>query len=61
VSVEGDGSRRFVLEGTGQSFPIQLGSVARPTGSAPVRLVAVVEGWRGKGALSLVAREVKGA
>ena len=27
----------------------------------PVRLTAIVQGWRGKGSLSLVAREVKGA
>jgi hypothetical protein len=61
VSAGVDGARRFVLDRTGQSFPIQLGSGVRPPASGPVRLVALVEGWRGKGGLSLVAREMKAA
>jgi hypothetical protein len=33
-------------------------SVKAPAPGSSVRLVAVVDGWRGKGALTLVAREV---
>ena len=61
VAVTADGSHRFVIEKTGQSFPIELGpTVSGPT-AGPVRLTAVVQGWRGKGSLSLVPRELKGA
>jgi len=50
----------FTLSGTEQTFPLALEpSLAKPGLSAPVRLTAVVEGWRGKGALRLVARDIR--
>ncbi len=61
VSVAPDGSRRFVLDKTGQSFPIEVGSALKTSGPGHVRVTALVQGWRGKGSLSLVARELKGA
>ena len=61
VSVAADGSHRFVVDKTGQSFPIELGSAAAGPTPGSVRLTALVQGWRGKGSLSLVARELKGA
>jgi hypothetical protein len=55
-----DGSLRFQLEKTGQTFPLTIReSLEAPAAGRPVRLVAVVDGWRGKGALTLVAREVR--
>lgn len=56
---DGRGPARFVVERTGQTFPISLEGVRAPSSGASVRVVALVEGWRGKGALSLVAREVR--
>ncbi len=54
-----DGSATFTLPETGQTFPIALApSVGRPPQGAPVRLTAVVDGWRKNGEISLVAREV---
>lgn len=61
VASDERGAARFVLAGTGQSFPISLQGVRAPRPGANVRVVALVEGWRTKGAISLVAREVKGA
>ncbi|HEV8128954.1 MAG TPA: hypothetical protein VGQ14_04800 [Candidatus Eisenbacteria bacterium] len=60
VAVSADGSHRFVLEKTGQSFPIELGSAVTGPTAGPVRLTAMVQGWRGKGSLTLVPRELKG-
>lgn len=54
-----DGVGRFVIADTGQSFPISVQGVPLPTSGASVRVVALVQGWRDKGNLSLVAREVK--
>ena len=55
------GATTFTLKGTGQSFPLDLApSLARPGGGAPVRLTATVEGWRDRGGLTLVAREIHG-
>ncbi|TMQ58416.1 MAG: hypothetical protein E6K76_07870 [Candidatus Eisenbacteria bacterium] len=55
------GSTTFTLRDTGQSFPLDMTpSLARPDRGTPVRLIAIVEGWRGKGALTLVAREARG-
>lgn len=55
------GAMRFTLRDTGQSFAVSIDrAVARPPDGTPVRLVALVEGWRGEGDLSLVAREVRG-
>ncbi len=49
----------FTLRGTNQSFPVSLNpALRRPVGPGPVRLTALVEGWRGKGDLRLVAREL---
>jgi hypothetical protein len=50
----------FTLHGTEQSFPLAVEpSLAKADRDAPVHLTAVVEGWRGKGALKLVAREIR--
>ena len=61
VSVTPDGSREFVLDTTGQSFPIEVGSGLKAGSQGHIRVTALVQGWRGKGSLSLVARELKGA
>jgi hypothetical protein len=59
LAVGSNGAGRFTIPATGQSFPISVSSaIPRPAGSS-VRVVALVDGWRGKGALSLVAREVR--
>lgn len=45
----------FTLRGTGQTFPLRIEpSIAKASG--PVRLTALVEGWRERGTLELVAR-----
>lgn len=55
-----DGALKFTLAETGQVFPISLADhVKIPASGRPVRLVALVEGWREKGALTLVARDVQ--
>jgi hypothetical protein len=55
-----DGAARFTLRGTRQSFPVSIDrAVRRPPDGAPVRLTALVEGWREKGEISLVARQVR--
>ncbi len=60
VTTGADGARRFVLAGTGQSFPVAPATGVRlPAGEKPFRVVALVEGWRSKGAITLVAREVR--
>jgi hypothetical protein len=59
VASDAKGVARFVIAGTGQSFPISLQNVRLPRPGTSVRVVALVEGWRSKGAISLVAREVK--
>ncbi|HXF59114.1 MAG TPA: hypothetical protein VN539_04755 [Candidatus Saccharimonadales bacterium] len=52
----------FTLRGTDQSFPLRLDpSLATTRPGAPVRLTALVEGWRGNGKLTLVARGITGA
>ena len=57
-----DGVLRFTLAETGQAFPVAVNApVERPSDGRTVRLVAVVDGWRGKGGLTLVAREVRAA
>jgi len=49
----------FTLRGTDQTFPLALTpAIARQELGSSVRLTAVVEGWREKGALKLVAREL---
>lgn len=60
VLVSADGSRRFVIDKTGQTFPIELGSGLVTPADGSVRVTALVQGWRDKGSLSLVARELKG-
>jgi len=57
-----DGALRFTMAETGQSFPVSVApQMERPADGRSVRLVAVVDGWRAKGALTLVAREVRSA
>ena len=57
-----DGAFRFTLDQTGQSFPVSVSPLLeRPADGREVRLVAVVNGWREKGGLSLTAREVRPA
>ena len=61
IATTSAGATTFTLKGTGQSFPLDLApSLARPDRGAPVRLIATVEGWRGKGGLTLVARQIHG-
>ena len=57
-----DGTLRFTMAETGQSFPVSFApQMERPADGRSVRLVAVVDGWRAKGDLTLVAREVRPA
>lgn len=50
----------FRMAETGQSFPISIDrAVRRPPDGTPVRVTALVEGWRKKGDLSLVARSIE--
>ncbi|HET9251626.1 MAG TPA: hypothetical protein VFP58_05865, partial [Candidatus Eisenbacteria bacterium] len=58
----------FRMAETGQSFPISIGALKRPADGAQVRVTALVDGWRTKGAkgangangdLSLVARSIE--
>ncbi|HSQ60437.1 MAG TPA: hypothetical protein VLT84_08395 [Acidobacteriota bacterium] len=59
VAKGADGALAFTMAGTGQAFPIRFAEhVERPADGSPVRLIAVVDGWRGKSGLTLVAREV---
>jgi hypothetical protein len=63
VVTEKDGTTRFKLADTGQLFPLTVApSMARPADGRPVRLVALVEGWRAPARhhaeLSLQAREM---
>ena len=61
VSVASDGSRRFVIDKTGQTFPVEAAAAGlAPPAPGHGRLTAVVQGWRGKGSISLVPRELKG-
>jgi len=49
----------FTLRGTDQSFPLALTpALSKRASGAPVRLTAVVEGWREKGAFKLVPRDL---
>jgi hypothetical protein len=57
-----DGGLQFALAETGQTFPVTLPPrTERPADGQEVRLVAVVEGWRGQGGLTLIAREIRPA
>ena len=61
LSTDADGATRFTLRDTRQSFAVAIDrAVSRPADGRPVRLIALVEGWRGKGDISLVARELRG-
>ena len=54
-----DGSAHFLTDETGQAFPVCIDrAVRRPPDGTPVRLTALVEGWRGKGDLTLNARTI---
>lgn len=56
------GLTTFALAETGQTFPLVLvPAAARPADGTPVRLTAVVDGWREKGALSLQSKEIVAA
>lgn len=60
-SAQGGGAT-FALAETGQSFHLVMDrSLSRPPDGTPVRLTAVVDGWRKKGTLSLTAREIRPA
>ena len=60
IGLAKDGTATFALAETGQSFPLKIDrALARPAGGAPVRLTAVVDGWRKKGTLSLSAKEIR--
>lgn len=60
ITTAADGSVRFTLQETGQAFPVILDArVSRPRDGKPVRLVAVVNGWREKQGLTLTAREIR--
>jgi len=59
IRTAGNGSTRFVLAETGQSFPIEIDPAVRhPRDGTPVRLIALVDGWRTKGDLTLLARTI---
>ena len=59
IGAGADGALTFTLGETGQVFPMSLaGHLKSPPSGRPVRVVALVEGWRKKGELTLVAREV---
>ena len=56
------GEATFALAKTGQSFQVVIDrSLSRPPDGTPVRLTAVVDGWRKKGTLSLTVREIRPA
>jgi hypothetical protein len=60
IANDARGGLRFTLAETGQSFAVRVpDSLSRPPGGRPVRLTAVVDGWRESGALTLVARELR--
>ncbi|MEK7314879.1 MAG: hypothetical protein AAB011_01765 [Candidatus Eisenbacteria bacterium] len=60
IGASADGALTFTLGETGQVFPMSLaGHVKNPPSGRPVRVIALVEGWRKKGELTLVAREVQ--
>ncbi len=63
IGLAEDGTATFALAETGQSFPLVIDrALARPAaGGKPVRLTAVVDGWRNKGTLSLSAKEIRPA
>ena len=57
------GGTTFRMAETGQAFPISIDrAVKRPADGTPVRVTALVDGWRTKGSkddLSLVARSIE--
>ena len=62
IAKSADGTLRFTMAETGQSFAVSVApQMERPADGRSVRLVAVVDGWRGKGDIKLVAREVRAA
>ena len=62
IGLAKDGTATFALAETGQSFPLVIDrALTRPAGGTPVRLTAVVDGWRKKGTLSLSAKEIRPA
>ena len=62
IGLAKDGTATFALAETGQSFPLVIDrALTRPAGGTPVRLTAVVDGWRKRGTLSLSAKEIRPA
>jgi len=60
LATQPDGSARFTLWDTGQVFRLAVAPhVERPLDGRPVRVTAVVGGWREKGDLRLEAKEIK--
>jgi hypothetical protein len=60
IATDSHGGSTFTLSGTDQSFALAMSpSLAGARPGVPVRLTAVVEGWREKGDLKLVARKVQ--
>jgi len=60
IATDDVGAVTFTLRSTRQSFPVSIDrSIRRPANGSLVRLIALVEGWRGKGDLTLVARELR--
>jgi hypothetical protein len=57
IATTADGGTRFVLDRTGQAFPLRIDpAIARPAAGKTVRLTALVGGWREKGDLTLWAK-----
>jgi hypothetical protein len=59
IQVTRDGAATLRIAETGQAFPLAIDPpTVRPPDGAVVRVTALVEGWRDKGALSLRVREL---
>jgi hypothetical protein len=59
IAAGANGAATFRLAETGQTFPVTIDrAVRRPADGTAVRLTAVVDGWRQKGDISLVARTI---
>jgi hypothetical protein len=60
IGTSADGTLRFTLSDTGQTFPVSIpAGLARPAKGGAVHLVAVVNGWRERTDLTLSAREIR--
>jgi hypothetical protein len=55
-----NGALTFVVAETGQTFPVAIDHTTdRPSDGTPVRVTSLVDGWRGKGELSLRVKEIR--